>query len=1200
MATIDTRRRVKHYVLNDARQWVDRGTGHVSWIYNDKQRSVSLVVKSESDASILLEAKILLSIVYQRQQDTLIVWSDTNRRDLALSFQEKAGCDEIWEKICEVLGEDSSSEITSSRGSTSGGTGQNGSDNLDESDEDQLETDINTSPTTDLPACELNKLKEIRDFFIIELPRKSKIYKERLASILESDFYIKKLIEIFHICEDLENIESLSYLFEIFRSLFYLNKSSLLDVLLSDDMIMDVIGCLEYDPNKTKEYSSVNQLMKHREYITTKSNFKEIISFENTDLVNKIHQTYKVQYIQDVILPAPSVFEENSLTSLSSFIFLNKVEISNLIQEDERFLTELFQHLKDSNLDLNKRKDMLLFLREYTSFLHGLQQTREPFFKSLYDHGILNVIEITLDLMNQILNPIAIDILSHLVEVSPTMVREYILNEIESKSSTNNLNTTLKKTNSLKSSSINHNKTFSTSSAYSPCVPSFPDQKSSEKEQNEDNTNDKSQLNPINNNKTKRKLNLDDILNTEDIFEPILINHIIRQMINDPDAELSGAMQIINMLKLLIDPENMLSGVNKSEKSEFLTYFYKKSMSILISPLMINTSHLVIAREDFRVAQLQNLIIDFMSFCVEHHTYHIKNYILQKELLKRVLVLLKSKHQFLALTSLKFLRKTIGLKEDTYNKHIIKQNLFKPVIDSLQSNGSRYNILNSAIIELFDFIRSDDIKSLIVYIVENFYQDLESINYVKTFRDLKQRYDQHKERLSDHLSRSRLNSSESTSLSSCNTPSFHRTKNSIDRFHDRLEFDKEDDAWIEDDDENNEKRSDNSNSYKSNEHIDFQSNSSSSSSSTSSSSSSTNILNDHDQDHSLSQFETYLEMKKAQNQVNLNENEDTLFSPAKNATSSSNSAQSINRKTCSISKTISIKISSNSLNSINSSNNILDNKIKTNDGSVNNESNSPTSTSSSVQSNTATKDEDINNPTESNEISNDNDQEGKEPLAKRQATESNSILSKLVNNDEKTHLNGIDLQMQVENDECLDKEENKENHVLSSDSSSSSNSPIEPKNIPPINMTNNVNCANLNNNINTNELENNQNLSIDNSICQKENETNFDITNKINNNHFTLNTNNLDNKKVNCENENIDNVGSDNDFSGENLKFAIDKETLNSVSNLKNNKTCVNFNIQTEESNNEQNKLDSSSTVSTLSPIKADQPANKRARLSNN
>ena len=35
-------------------------------------------------------------------QETLIVWSEADNYDLALSFQEKVGCDEIWEKICQV------------------------------------------------------------------------------------------------------------------------------------------------------------------------------------------------------------------------------------------------------------------------------------------------------------------------------------------------------------------------------------------------------------------------------------------------------------------------------------------------------------------------------------------------------------------------------------------------------------------------------------------------------------------------------------------------------------------------------------------------------------------------------------------------------------------------------------------------------------------------------------------------------------------------------------------------------------------------------------------------------------------------------------------------------------------------------------------------------------------------------------------
>lgn len=63
---------------------------------------ISLLVRAESDGSLLLESKIQPDTAYQKQQDTLIVWSEGDNFDLALSFQEKAGCDEIWEKICQV------------------------------------------------------------------------------------------------------------------------------------------------------------------------------------------------------------------------------------------------------------------------------------------------------------------------------------------------------------------------------------------------------------------------------------------------------------------------------------------------------------------------------------------------------------------------------------------------------------------------------------------------------------------------------------------------------------------------------------------------------------------------------------------------------------------------------------------------------------------------------------------------------------------------------------------------------------------------------------------------------------------------------------------------------------------------------------------------------------------------------------------
>ena len=144
------RRRVKVYELNQSSEWVDQGTGQctcaplevcllpsflnillnlpskfniLSWIspFLQGKEGHYLVVRAEDSNEVLLESKVLLGDVYQKQQgiaknfffallsclfwrqlgfslceDTLIVWTETDSTDLALSFQEAAGCSDVW------------------------------------------------------------------------------------------------------------------------------------------------------------------------------------------------------------------------------------------------------------------------------------------------------------------------------------------------------------------------------------------------------------------------------------------------------------------------------------------------------------------------------------------------------------------------------------------------------------------------------------------------------------------------------------------------------------------------------------------------------------------------------------------------------------------------------------------------------------------------------------------------------------------------------------------------------------------------------------------------------------------------------------------------------------------------------------------------------------------------------------------------
>uniref|UniRef100_G3P3L4 Serine/threonine-protein phosphatase 4 regulatory subunit 3 n=1 Tax=Gasterosteus aculeatus aculeatus TaxID=481459 RepID=G3P3L4_GASAC len=623
----DTRRRVKVYTLNEDRQWDDRGTGHVSSGYVERLKGTSLLVRAESDGSLLLESKINPNTAYQKQQDTLIVWSEAENYDLALSFQEKAGCDEIWEKICQVQGKDPSVDITQ--------------DVVDESEEERF--DDMSSPGLELPPCELNRLEDLAEMVASSLP--SPLRREKLALAVENEGYIRKILELFRVCEDLENREGLHHLYEIIKGIFLLNRTALFEVMFSEECIMDVIGCLEFDP-------ALAHPRRHREFLTKTARFKEVIPISDPELRQKIHQTYRVQYIQDMVLPTPSVFEENMLSTLHSFIFFNKVEIVGMLQDDEKFLTDLFAQLTDEATDDDKRHELVNFLKEFCAFSQTLQpQNRDAFFKTLSNMGILPALEVILGMDDVQVRGAATDIFSYLVEYNPSMVREFVMQESQQ--------------------------------------------------------------------------NDDDIL---------LINLIIEHMI------------LMGLLRTLVDPENMLATANKTEKTEFLSFFYKHCMHVLSAPLLANTTEEKPSKGtvyDFQTSQLLALILELLTFCVEHHTYHIKNYIINKDILRRVLVLTASQHAFLALCALRFMRRIIGLKDEFYNRYIMRNFLFEPVIKAFLNNGSRYNLMNSAIIEMFEYVRVEDVKSLTAHIIENYWKALEDVDYVQTFKGLKLRYEQH-------------------------------------------------------------------------------------------------------------------------------------------------------------------------------------------------------------------------------------------------------------------------------------------------------------------------------------------------------------------------------------------------------------------------------------------------------------------------
>ncbi|KRX59611.1 Serine/threonine-protein phosphatase 4 regulatory subunit 3A, partial [Trichinella sp. T9] len=691
----DPSHRVKLYVLNEKRVWDDKGTGHVTCVFNERLQSHTLTVRSEQDGSILLESKILNETAYQKQQETLIVWTEADNSDFALSFQEKQGCDEVWRGICGAQGRDPAQESSDDTTQDSG------------SDEDSVENGaLNTvnSPTLQLPPCDLIHLKEINDVIAASFSAVSR--RDALAFAIDGQQYIPKLIKLFHMVEDLEDLESLHLLYRIFKNIFFLNKPPLFETLLSEQFLFDVIGILEYDP-------TMQTRRKHREFLWEQAKFKEVVPINSVPLLSKIHQVYRVQYIYDFIFPAPSIFEENVLSTLSSFIFFTRVEIINMLQlpiirsfqEDKTFLATLFALIKKKEATVEEFQNVIGLLKEFCSYSPLLQAVhRESFFRTLMNNGILDALEFFFQCDDSVVRSMAVDILNLIVDFDAPAVRNYCIIE---------------------------------SSA------------------------------------------------TE---EKLFLNLVIDLMNRDPDPDLVTTMHAYVVLKNLIDPETMPTATaqQRNDKHEFLSLFYRCCVPQIFARFFPSINGNKLIKDSYRNANLTNVYLELLTFCIEHHSYHVRSLVLSRDLVAKILVFLQSRHMFLKLSALRFFRKIVHHRDDFYNRHIIRHRLFDPVVKCFIANGSKYNVLNSALIELFEFIRTENVRILCLHFVENYMEHFEDVTYVNTFQGLKRRYEQQ-----DSLSMK--SSSHSSSGSLTDSASWRRIRNS-------RELDEEE-QWLNDDDE---------------------------------------------------------------------------------------------------------------------------------------------------------------------------------------------------------------------------------------------------------------------------------------------------------------------------------------------------------------------------------------------------------------
>lgn len=497
---------------------------------------------------------------------------------------------------------------------------------------------------------------------------------------------------------------------------------------------------LSYAADRVDDPEFPTMKASYRAHLSDPSHFTQVVPIRSPNLLAKIHQTHRLHYLKDVVLAR--ILEDSTFSMLNSAIYFNEVDIVNEVAGDVVFLRELFgifdddedvpgdgakeevgmigpqlppseapligpqrpppgspanSSHPDSNGELSmdvdtttlgssfdvdaipaaanghsvsspvagapplpdRRHDAILFLQQFCSMAKNLQlPLRAAFFRNLADKGLLRVIEVALSRTvtreDPIMKSATIEILMNLVDHDPNNVRGY----------------------SLKQQAAN-----------------------------------------------KRPL----------------VVFLIELFHKEEDLGLKA--QMADALRVLVDAggEGGPLGVRTAstfcagltveqapprarqedpEAEKFLDYFYKNCILQLLAPILdlsddspLGASVPGAVRADGPDISLHDVALcghlcDLLCFFVSHHSFRSKYFVLSSPVSKNVAKLFNTRHKHLRLAALRYFRSCIGKQDDFHNRFLMKHDLLTPILDLAVAEMDKDNLLASACLEFFEFIRT--------------------------------------------------------------------------------------------------------------------------------------------------------------------------------------------------------------------------------------------------------------------------------------------------------------------------------------------------------------------------------------------------------------------------------------------------------------------------------------------------------------
>lgn len=273
-----------------------------------------------------------------------------------------------------------------------------------------------------LPPADLGTLPELE--MAIRNLSQSPAGRDALAKTVMSEDYIGKLVPLVEMAEDLESLPDLHRLCNIMKTILLLNDTAIMEHAVSDECVLGVVGALEYDPDFPTHKAN------HRQWLSNQGRYKEVVRIEDEQIRRKIHMTYRLQYLKDVVLAR--ILDDPTFSVLNSLIFFYQVDIVQHLHNSPDFLKDLFSIFHDPNEQPLRKKEAVLFIQQCCAIAKNLQPpSRQALYVRFLNQGLLPVVNFGLRHLDVSVRVAATDIFCSMVDHDPSLVRQTIYEQIQ-------------------------------------------------------------------------------------------------------------------------------------------------------------------------------------------------------------------------------------------------------------------------------------------------------------------------------------------------------------------------------------------------------------------------------------------------------------------------------------------------------------------------------------------------------------------------------------------------------------------------------------------------------------------------------------------------------------------------------------------------------------------------------------------------